>query len=92
MVGHYVKKCKHGRVVEQCRCIGTKTVQIVDCPPTCHREPSDPNDELSECHAAIDAIRQLALAYSRQPAVTMTGRTYRAVAADLRRIVGDPPE
>ena len=28
---HFISKCKHGRVVTQCRCIGPKEVRIVPC-------------------------------------------------------------
>lgn len=35
MAGHYVKKCTHGVIVEQCRCIGTRETIIVPCPKWC---------------------------------------------------------
>lgn len=35
MSGHFIKRCKHGVVQSQCRCIGNKQVTIVACPPEC---------------------------------------------------------
>lgn len=37
--GHFRNECKHGVVVNQCRCPGpNKTVTVVPCPPTCKAE------------------------------------------------------
>lgn len=30
--------CKHGYLVSQCRCIGTKNVQVVACPDYCPKK------------------------------------------------------
>ena len=32
---HYVKRCRHGTVVVQCRCAGPKSVETVPCPDWC---------------------------------------------------------
>lgn len=35
-MSHFIEKCKHGKVVSQCRCIDqNKTVRIVKCPTSC---------------------------------------------------------
>ena len=34
-VMHVVEKCRHGKVVRQCRCPGDKSVREVPCPSTC---------------------------------------------------------
>ena len=33
--GHRMTVCRHGRVVTNCRCIGSKTETVVDCLPAC---------------------------------------------------------
>ncbi len=47
MQGHYRSECIHGRVVEQCRCPGPKTVRVVDCPPSCDRDTPPRNDAVA---------------------------------------------
>ncbi len=44
MNGHFIRKCVHDRVVEQCRCPGPKLVQLADCPPSCDRD-TPPRDD-----------------------------------------------
>lgn len=35
-MSHFIEKCKHGKVVSQCKCIGLdKTIRIVRCPESC---------------------------------------------------------
>ncbi len=42
---HHVDKCVHGRTVSTCRCTDPhKQVRIVDCPPSCNRDPALPGD------------------------------------------------
>lgn len=31
-MSHFIRKCKHGTVMGQCRCPGPKTLQVVQCP------------------------------------------------------------
>ncbi len=45
MNGHYIRKCVHDRVVEQCRCPGPKLVQLTDCPPSCDADRRRPMDD-----------------------------------------------
>lgn len=34
-MSHYIERCRHGRVVNQCRCAGPKEERIVECLPSC---------------------------------------------------------
>jgi hypothetical protein len=64
VTGHQIRKCKHGRIVDECRCpAADKPVVVVDCPPQCGLDALPPpcndhdNNELS-C-AACTAQRRL---------------------------------
>ena len=46
-MSHYVKKCEHGVIVTQCRCMGPKLVIVVPCPPKCKDKdkPTPPTEK-----------------------------------------------
>lgn len=47
--GHYIERCKHGKVLSQCRCPGPKTEYTIECNPELCPPAAMANDDVIEC-------------------------------------------
>lgn len=64
MTNHFVKNCKHGVTVAQCRCPGpNKAVHIVPCPPTCPPDGESMDEQPTTAAHREQGIRQRIEAY-----------------------------